>query len=70
MRIDVDYPRSDWEHLIDEWIFDEIDRALLKRRMLDGVTFERLGEEFHLSTQSVKRRVYKGMAKLAKHFKR
>lgn len=30
--------RSEISHLIDEWIFNERDRAVLKRRLLDGVT--------------------------------
>ena len=28
--------RSEWENLIDQWIFKERDRAILKRRLLDG----------------------------------
>ena len=29
-----DLPRSEWERLIDEWIFNEKHRAILKRRLL------------------------------------
>ena len=52
-------PRSEVEKIIDEWIFNERNRNLLKRRLLDGVTYERLAEEFDLSTQQVKSIVYK-----------
>lgn len=52
-------PRSEIEHLIDEWIFNERDRMIIKRRFLDGITYERLAEEFDLSTQRVKKIVYK-----------
>lgn len=62
-----DLSRSDYEHLIDEWIFSERDRNILKRRLLDGITFERLAEEFNLSTQQTKNIVYKATKKLFKH---
>ena len=50
-----DLSRIEIEELIDLWIFSERDRAVLKRRILDGIVFEKLGEEFSLSTQSVKK---------------
>ena len=46
-----DLSRSEWENLIDEWVFSERGRALLKRRLLDGICFEPLAEEFDLSVQ-------------------
>ena len=36
----------------------ERDRKVLKRRLIDGITFERLSEEFELSTNAVKTIVY------------
>lgn len=62
-----DLSRSEWEALIDEWIFSERDRDLLKRRLLDGITFERLAEEFDLSTRHVKTIIYKQGQKLFAH---
>lgn len=62
-----DLSRSEIDHLIDEWIFSERDRAILKRRMLDGICFEPLADEFNLSTQAVKNIVYKAMDKLYAH---
>lgn len=59
-----DLSRSQWENLIDEWIFSERDRAILKRRLLDGRTFEQLAEEFDFSTQNIQRIVYKAQNKL------
>jgi len=61
--------RSDIEHLIDEWIFSERDRNILKRRILDGIIFDRLAEEFDLSVRQVKKIVYKNQEKLFKHIK-
>jgi hypothetical protein len=51
--------RTELSNLIDEWIFNQRDRALLKRRLLDGITFERLAEEFDLSVRHTKEIVYK-----------
>ena len=59
--------RSEWENLIDEYIFKERDRAILKRRLLDGVCFEPLAEEFDLSVQQTKTIVYRATEKLIKH---
>lgn len=57
---------SEWGKLIDEWIFSERDRAMLKRRLLDGITFDRLSEEFNLSIQQTKTIIYKAQADLFK----
>ena len=54
MQNNIDIPRSEWEKLIDEWIFNERDREILKRRLLDGVCYEPLAEEFNLSMQARK----------------
>lgn len=51
--------RSEMEHFIDEWIFSERDRRILKRRLLDGICYEPLAEEFDLSVRQVKTIVYK-----------
>ena len=59
--------RSEWENKIDQWIFNETDRKMLKRRLLDGIVFEKLAEEFELSTQQVKLRIYKAQERLFKH---
>jgi hypothetical protein len=64
---DYDLSRSEWTHLIDEWIFKERDRAIVKRRILDGIHYERLAEEFDLSVQQTKEIVYKANEILIKH---
>ena len=59
--------RSDWINLIDEWIIGrnaERDRAILKRRLLDGLTYEKLAEEFDMSVRQIKNIVYKGTSRL------
>lgn len=61
--------RSEAEHIIDEWIRKERDRAIVKRRLLDGICYEPLAEEFNLSVQRVKSIVYKSLARIGEHVK-
>lgn len=62
-----DLSRSEICGLIDEWILHERNRAILKRRLTDGVTYERLAEEFDMSVRQVKSIVYKSEQILFKH---
>ena len=55
-----DYTNSEIRNLIDEYIHSERDRAILKRRLIDGICFESLAEEFDMSVAQVKRIVYRG----------
>lgn len=57
--IKFDISRTEIEHLIDEWILNERDRKILKRRLIDGICFEPLAEEFDMSVRQMKRIVYK-----------
>lgn len=63
-RHNIDLSRSELIALIDEWIFNERDRQILKRRLLDGITYEKLAEEFDLSVRHIKTIVYKSEQKL------
>jgi hypothetical protein len=49
--------RSEWVSLINEWVHNEVDRKMVERYLLDGVTLERLAEEFDLSTVQCQHRV-------------
>lgn len=60
-------PRSEWERLIDEWVFSERDRRILKLRLLDGLTFEALAEAAEMSVRQVKNIVYRREKQLYKH---
>ena len=51
---DYDLSRDDWEHLIDQHIFSARDRAMVKRKLLDSITYEALAEEYELSVQRTK----------------
>lgn len=56
----IEYTNSGMILLINEYIHSERDRKILKRRLIDGLTYESLAEEFDLSVTQVKRIVYKG----------
>lgn len=64
---ELDMPRSEVEKLIDEWVFNQRDRLILKRRLLDGICYEELAEEFCLSAQRTKAIVYKQQNQLFSH---
>lgn len=65
-----DLSRSEWESLIDEWIFNKAHRDILKRRMLDGYTYDELSMMFNLSNERVRRIIYKSQDILINHIKR
>lgn len=56
----MDYTNSRIREAIAEHIHNERDRKILERRLIDGITFERLAEESGLSVSQVKRIVWKG----------
>ena len=51
-------------YLIDQWIRNERDRAILKDRLINGLTYERLAEKHDMSVRQTKNIVYKSMEKL------
>ena len=59
--------RKEWEELIDNWVHNEVDRKMLKRRLLDGICFEPLAEEFDLSVNHCQSRIKKAKAQLFKN---
>lgn len=63
----LELSRSEICALIDEWILNERNREILKRRLCDGICFEPLAEEFGMSVRQVKNIVYKSQEILFKH---
>ena len=55
---------SEVSYLIDQWIRNERDRAILKDRLINGLTYERLAEKHDMSVRQTKNIVYKSMEKL------
>lgn len=66
----TDCPNSVLSNVIDERISGrnaERNRSILKRRLIDGVCFEPLAEEFDISTRQCKRIVYTCMEQMLKY---
>ena len=51
----MEYTNSQAREIIAEHIHSERDRRIMTRRLIDGITFERLAEEEYLSVSQVKR---------------
>ena len=63
----MEYTNSRIRELIAEYIHSERDRAILERRLVDGITFERLADEFDMSVRQMKSIIYKLQEELFKH---
>ena len=60
---------SEIENIIEERIFSERDRFILKRLLLDGISYEQISEEVGLSTRYTKDVAAKTMKILVDHMK-
>ncbi len=47
-------PRSEWEHLISEWILNAKYRDIMRRNICDGETAEQLAERYGFSVNGMK----------------
>ncbi|MBP5727741.1 MAG: hypothetical protein J6Y48_11775 [Clostridia bacterium] len=63
----MEYTNSQIREIIGEYIHSERDRKILERRLIDGITFERLAEEFDLSVRCTKTIVYKCQQEIFRH---
>ena len=69
MNFDV-IPKSKLDETIEEWIVGrnaERNKAIVRRRLFDGICFEPLAEEFGLSVRQTKNIVYKCERKIFSH---
>lgn len=62
-----EYRNSDIAHLVDEYVHNERNRMILKRRLIDGVIFEDLSYEFNLSVRQIKTIVYREQDRVFRH---
>jgi hypothetical protein len=62
-----DYSNDEISKVIDDYIHSERDRAVLKRRYIDGIRLESLAEEFDLSSRHIKNIIYKNENVIFKH---
>ena len=63
----TDYTNSKIRELIDEHIHSERDRNILLRRLVDGITIERLAEEFDLSPRQTREIIRRREEQLTRH---
>lgn len=63
----MEYTNSHMDSLIDEHIHSARDRRILHRRMVDGICYDALAEEFDMSVRQIKQIVYKGQAIIFRH---
>lgn len=59
--------RYQLDNLIERWTFDAIDRKILKRKLLDNVSIEKISEEIDMSPRQTSRRYEKAKEHLFKH---
>ena len=64
----MEYTNSQIREAIAEYIHSERDRAILERRLIDGITYERLAEEFEMSVRQIKNIVYTCENVIFKHY--
>lgn len=60
---------SEISHWIDEYIHSKRDRAILKDRLIDGLTYENIAEKYDLSVRRVKTITYRAEERLFKHLR-
>lgn len=65
----IEYSNSEISKVIDEYIHNQRNRNLLKRRYIDGICIEPLSEEFGLSVRQVKNIIYQNENVIFKHLK-
>lgn len=64
------YSNTHIAQIINEYVHSERDRNIMKRRLIDGVCFEPLAEEFDLSIRQIKSIVYKNQEIIFKQLER
>ena len=63
----IEYTNSHIAGVIDEYIHNDRNRAILKDRFVDGWTYERIAEHYDMSVRHIKRIIYTSQDELFKH---
>ena len=63
----MEYTNSQIRELIMEYIHSAVDRKMVYRRLVDGLTFEKISEEFQLDVKTVRKRIHKCENELFRH---
>lgn len=63
----MEYTNSQIREIIAEYIHSERDRKIMERRLIDGITFDKLAEEFDMSVRRIKTIVYTCQTEIFRH---
>ena len=63
----MEYTNSQIREIIGEYIHNERNRRIMERRLVDGIVFEQLAEEFDLSVRQTKKIVYECQVEIFRH---
>lgn len=61
---DTKVPLSEWSRMIDEWIFNDRHRDMLKDFLLHGHTYRRIADDYGMSERQIARIIPKLEAQL------
>lgn len=62
-----EYTNSRIRELIEEYIHSSRDRVILRKRLIDGETYERIAEDMEMSPRQIRTIVYRSEEILFKH---
>lgn len=65
----IEYSNTEIARVIDEYIHNERNRRILKRRYIDGICLEPLAEEFNLSVTQIKNIIYGNEDAIFRHLR-
>ena len=63
----MEYTNSQIRDLIAEHIHNSVDRKMVYKRLVDGMTFEKISMEFQLDVKTVRKRIHKCENELFRH---
>ena len=63
----MEYSNSQIRELIMEYIHSAENRKMVYLRLVDGMTFEKISEEFQLDVKTVRKRIHKCENELFRH---
>lgn len=61
------YKNSSAREAIEEYIHSARDREILEKRLIDGMTYERIAEEMGMSVRQIKNIIYRNKEILFRH---
>ena len=63
----MEYTNSKIRELIAEYCHNSEDRKMLELRLIDGMSFEKIGFEMQMTTKTVRKRIHRQEENLFKH---